>query len=303
MKKTLLFFGMVVFSACVSAQTTIFSETFGTTKTTRGNCPTVILGTTETGKYDPLKNEQYTDHDWSPNSHVWNNGIAYSQTSAVTSSVDACDNAGTSLNIRADYPSNMIGSSGNGNLSFCANTANSFTISGINTQNYKNIVLSFAILGLNNADAMQLRLQYDNGEGFTDIGQNQIGSLSTVGLNWLQVNNIILPAGSIFSLKFSTPITNPLNKNNPVEIRIDDIKITGTAITTSEDDLFLANNHKVVVSNPTITLEGFTSGDIEIYTFQGKRVFFSEFKETIQPQLSKGLYIIRIGNFRQKISW
>lgn len=302
MKKTLLFLGLVVFSAYISAQTTIFSETFGTTKITRGNCPTVTPGTTEAGKYNPLKNEQYTDHDWSPNSHVWNNGISYSQTSTITSAA-ACDNAGTSLNIRADYPSSITGSSGNGNLSFTASTTNSFTITGINTQNYKNIMLSFAILGLNNADAMQLRLQYDNGEGFTNIGQNQIGSLSTVGLTWLQVNNISLPAGSIFSLRFSTPITNPLNTNNPVEIRIDDIKITGIAITTSEDELFLANNHKVVVSNPTITLEGFTSGDIEIYTFQGKRVFFSEFRETIQPQLSKGLYIIRIGNFRQKISW
>jgi len=59
----------------------------------------------------------------------------------------------------------------------------------------------------------------------------------------------------------------------------------------------------VVVSNSTITLEGFTNGDIEIYTFQGKRVFISEFKDTIQPQLARGLYIIRIGNFRQKISW
>ena len=302
MKKTLLFLGLVVFSAYISAQTTIFSETFGTTKITRGNCPTVTPGTTEAGKYNPLKNEQYTDHVWSPNSHVWNNGISYSQTSTITSAA-ACDNAGTSLNIRADYPSSITGSSGNGNLSFTASTTNSFTITGINTQNYKNIMLSFAILGLNNADAMQLRLQYDNGEGFTNIGQNQIGSLSTVGLTWLQVNNISLPAGSIFSLRFSTPITNPLNTNNPVEIRIDDIKITGIAITTSEDELFLANNHKVVVSNPTITLEGFTSGDIEIYTFQGKRVFFSEFRETIQPQLSKGLYIIRIGNFRQKISW
>jgi len=302
MKKTLLFLGMVVFSACISAQTTIFLETFGTPKTTRGNCPILVPGTTEAGKYNPLKDEQYNDHYWSPNSHVWNNGIAYSQTSVVTNA-GTCDNAGTSLNIRADYPSSITGSSGNGNLSFNASTTNSFIISGINSHNYKNITLSFGILGLNNADAIQLRIQYDNGTGFTDIGQNQIGSLSTAGMTWLQVNNISLPAGSIFSLKFSTPITNPLNTNYPVEIRIDDIKITGTAISTSDDDLFLGNNHKVVVSNPTITLEGFTSGDIEIYTFQGKRVFFSEFRETIQPQLYKGLYIIRIGNFRQKISW
>jgi len=302
MKKTLLFLGMVVFSACVSAQTTIFLETFGTTKTTRGNCSTVVSGTAEVGKYNPLKDEQYTDHDWHPNSHVWNNGIAYSQTSVATVA-GTCDNAGTSLNIRADYPSSITGSSGNGNLSFTASTANSFTISGINTQNYKKVMLSFAILGLNTADAIQLKLQYDNGSGLTDVGQNPIGSLNTDKMTWLQVNDIPLPTGSIFRLKFSTPITNPLNTNNPVEIRIDDIKIIGTAITTSDDDIFLNNNQKVVVSNPTITLEGFTRGDIEIYTFQGKRVFLSEFRETIQPQLSKGLYIIRIGNFRQKISW
>ena len=301
MKKTLLFFGMVVFSAFISAQTTIFSETFGTTNATRGTCTSVAIpGTAETGKYDPLKNEQYTDHDWTSNSHVWNSGIAYSQTSATTTR--ACDDAGTTLNIRADNPSSLVNASGDGNLYFNANTTNSFTISGINTLNFKNITLSFEIYGKNKADVNQLKLQYDNGSGFTDIGQNQIGSLNQTKATWLQIDDIILPAGSNLSLKISTPNTNPQNANASVEISIDDIKIVGTAISSWRSNE-IGNNQKVVVSNSTITLEGFTNGDIEIYTFQGKRVFISEFKDTIQPQLARGLYIIRIGNFRQKISW
>jgi len=111
-------------------------------------------------------------------------------------------------------------------------------------------------------------------------------------------------ANSNFSIRFSTPNYNTLDvsgTNELPEIRIDDIKITGTATTTSVNSLN-SENRKVVASNATITLVGFTTGNVEIYNTQGKKVFASELKETIQPQLAKGLYIVRVGDFRQKIS-
>jgi hypothetical protein len=303
MKKiTLLLIVITAFTICTNAQTTIFSETFGTTKATRDGCTSVsVPGTAETGKYDPQKNELYTDHDWSGDSHVWNDGIAYSQTSATTTSVGACDDSGTTLNIRTNNPSTLTGASGNGNLYFNANITNSFTISGINTANYSNISLSFEIYGKNKADVTLLKLQYDNGAGLTDAGTTQITALSTTKQTWLSVTGITLPAASGLSLKFSTPNTNSTNSSAPIEIRIDDMKIAGTSTSTSTSSLN-ADNHKLTVSNSGIKLEGFTSGNIEIFNIQGRKVFSSMLKETIQPKLANGLYIIRIGDFVQKIS-
>jgi len=95
------------------------------------------------------------------------------------------------------------------------------------------------------------------------------------------------------SIRFSTP--------NLGEIRLDDITITGTTLFTQVNSP-IPDSRKLTVANSTITLEGSFSGNVEIYNFQGKKVFTSELKETLHPQLARGLYIIRIGDFRQKIS-
>jgi len=300
MKKiTLILVGISIFTGFVNAQTTIFSETFGTTKVTRDACISVAVpGTAELGKYDPQKNELFTDHDWSTDSHVWNNGIVYSQTSAIITQ-NACDSSRTSLNIRSNNPSiTYSGASGNGNLYFNANINNSFTISGINTLNYTNISLSFGVYGKNKSDVTFLKLQYDNGSGLTTVGATQIAGLSTTKATWILVSGITLPAASNLSLTFSTPT---LNGTAPIEIRIDDIKIIGTAASTLVNSLN-SDNRKVSVSNSAITLDGFTSGSVEIYNLQGKRVFTAQVQKSVQPELPKGLYIVRIGDFRQKIS-
>jgi len=104
---------------------------------------------------------------------------------------------------------------------------------------------------------------------------------------------VTLPSANNLLLKFSTP--------NVGEIRIDDIKITGTATATSVKTIN-PDNRKVTASNSTLKLDGFTSGNVEIYNTQGKRVFTSVLKQTIETQLAKGLYIVRVGDFRQKIS-
>ena len=306
-KTTLLFLAIFALTITASAQDIIFKETFGTTQPTRGTCTSVTVpGTAETGKYDPQKNEQFADHLWTSDSHVWNTGVAYSQTSATTANAGACDDTGTTVNIRSNKPSTYNGASGDGNLYFNANILNSFTITGINTLNYENVSLSFGIYGKNKADVTLLKLQYNIGSGLTETGATQIGALSTTKDTWSTISNIILPSNTSLSLTFYTPNTNPLNLllgvPQPIEIRIDDIKITGTLKIADGNLQVTTDNRKLTVSNATMTLKGFTTGNVEIYNIQGKRVFISELKETIQPQLSKGLYIVRIGDFRQKIS-
>jgi len=297
-KTTFLFLGITLLSVGIRAQTTIFLETFGTTKTSRDGC---VSGTT-TGLYDATKCESYADHDWSADSHVWNSGIVYTPVSTATTV--SCDDAGTTLNVRTNNPSTYTGASGNGNLYFNADLTNSFTISGINTLNYDNINLSFGIYGKKKYDVTYIKVQCNYGSGFTDIATTQIAGLTTTKTTWLTVSNVSVLANSNFSIRFSTPNYNTLDvsgTNELPEIRIDDIKITGTATTTSVNSLN-SENRKVVASNATITLVGFTTGNVEIYNTQGKKVFASELKETIQPQLAKGLYIVRVGDFRQKIS-
>ena len=280
MKKiTLLILGVAALSVGVSAQTTIFKETFGTPTT--------------------MKGENIVNHVWDNASTT---GIAYSWTRVDPVSPDTVG----SLNIRSNNPSDSIPilglstASGLGNLYFNANVINSFTVSGINTSNFNNVSLSFMIYGKNKSDVTLLKLQYDSGSGLTDLGT--FTGLSTKKATWQTVSGLTLPASTSLSLKFSTPTTNSASGTAvPLEIRIDDIKITGTATPTLVNVLN-QDNRKVIASNATITLDGFTSGIVEIYNTQGKRVFTSEIKETIQPQLARGLYIVRIGDFRQKIS-
>ena len=300
MKKIkLLLAGIIVFTSFTNAQTTIFKETFGTTQTSRGTCTTVAIpGTAEVGKYDPQKNEQYVDHVWSTDSHIWNDGVVYTQTSVATANPGACDDTGTTLNIRTNNPSTFTDASGNGNLYFNANINNSFSINGLNTLNYSNINLSFRVYGKNKSDVTLIKLQYNNGSGLTDLGVTQIAALSTTKATWLAVTGITLPASTNLNLTFSTPT---LNGTAPTEIRIDDIKITGISNISSVNSMN-ADKRKVLVSNSTLTFKGFTTGNVEIFNTQGKKVFNSTFKECISTGLTNGLYILKIGDFRQKIN-
>ena len=281
MKKiTLLFLGITALTFSAKAQTTIFSETFGTPTT--------------------MKGENIVNHVWD---NSVSTGITYSWICVDPVSPDT---VGT-INIRSNNPSDSIAvgglstASGLGNLYFNANVTNSFTISGIKTSDYTDISLSFMIYGKNKSDVTLLKLQYDSGSGLTDVGADQISALSTKKATWLTVTGLTLPSASNLSLTFSTPDLNSANKSLPIEIRIDDILITGTSTATLVKTIN-PDNRNVTTFNSTIKLDGFTSGIVEIYNTQGKRVYTSVLKETIEPQLAKGLYIVRVGDFRQKIS-
>jgi len=283
-KNTLFLISFSVLTLIANAQTTVFKETFGTPTTQKG--------------------ENIVNHVWD---NAASTGITYSWTRVDPAGTDTVG----SINIRTNNPSDslVIGglatASGHGNLYFNAKTTNSFTISGINTASYNNINLTFMTYGKNKADVTLLKLQYDSGSGLIDAGTTQIAALSTTKGTWQTLSNITLPASSSLTLKFSTPTTNSLNLvagvAQPIEIRIDDVKITGTSVLSALNSL-KAENSRIKVLNSTLSLKEFTSGNIEIYNIQGKKVFTSDFKETIKPLLAKGIYIIKIGDYKQKIS-
>ena len=291
MKKiTLLFLGIAALTITANAQDIIFKETFGTTLANRDGCVTGTLSS----QYDASKCEKYADHVWDASSHVWNSGIVYTPVSRVTT--NDCDSSGTTLNIRTNNPSSYTNASGNGNLYFNSNTTNSFTISGISgivNNTYERYTLSFGIFGKNAGDSKKIIVQYsDNGGALTNIAVTNIAALTSAKGKWEFISEVIVPVSNNLSIKFSTPTSG--------EIRIDDVTIIGSLSTLNKN--LNTDNRKLTVSNSIITFTGFTTGNVEIYNTQGKKVFTSVLSETIQPQLSKGFYIVRVGDFRQKIS-
>ena len=276
MKKTTLLF-LAIFALTITgiAQDIIFKETFGTPSTPKGE--NII-------------------------NHVWDNlaatGITYSWTRVDPFGTDTVG----SINVRSNNPSDSLAikgvatASGHGNLYFNSNATNSFTISGISGisgQSYDRYTLSFGIFGKNAGDSKKMVVQYSNNGGeLTNLAVADIAALASAKGKWEFISGVIVPASNNLSVKFSTPTLG--------EIRIDDVILFGE-LSTAVNNLN-PENRKLTVSNATMTLKGFTTGNVEIYNIQGKRVFTSELKETIQPQLSKGLYIVRIGDFRQKIS-
>lgn len=300
MKKiTFILISILAFTGSANAQTTIFKETFGITKTNRDGCTNVAVpGTAEAGKYDPSKNENYLAHDWNDSTHVWNAGVAYAQTSAATATAGACDAAETTLNIRTNNPSSYTGASGNGNLYFNANQTNTFTIRGINSHNYTNISLSFAVYGKNKSDVTFLKVQCDTGTGLADIATTQIAALSTTKATWLTVTGATLPTSDSLLLKFSSP---NLNGTAPIEIRIDDVKVTGT-LNVSSVNTTNVDTRKLYMTSSGLSFNGFTDETVQIFNTQGKRVYSAQVRDLIQTNLPTGLYIVKAGNFTQKIN-
>jgi hypothetical protein len=268
MKKiSIFFFGMTVLVLSANAQSKIFSETFG--------------------KPSDSKNEII-------DSHVWDNGAPVSYSWTQVSGTPGSLNVRTSGTLSNDPSKGYASASGSGNLYFNGDITNSFTIKNITTSDYTNIQLSFGIIGSKTAgDAKKLKVEYStNSTDFTQIAVSNLNNLNATITNWEVISGVSLPAASNLSLKFSTP--------NAGEIRLDDIIISGTSNSTSVNSLS-SDARKIIVSNSTIILTGFTTGQLDIYNILGERVFTSELKETIQPQLPTGIYVVKIGNFIQKI--
>ena len=101
------------------------------------------------------------------------------------------------------------------------------------------------------------------------------------------------------SVRFSKNTKN--NSFRKLHDRMNDLNtiIQNVKIENEKTSQFL----QTVVDHVDIGLLSFDdNGNIEIYNIQGKKVFTSDFKETIKPLLAKGIYIIKIGDYKQKIS-
>ena len=196
MKLILNFVFFLFVSLTTLGQTTIFSENFGTPVQVGGLWPTA---------------SSYTGFQ--------NYGIQ-----TYTGNAD----------FRTTVPSTTYpGASGNGNM-FITNTLNtSCTISGINTTNYTNICLQFAILKTTNgSNGSHLAVEYSvDGVVWTALSFN-LGTGSGSSNVWIYIQPTCSTCGTS-----GLPSTNNLKLRfrmatvaTGLQFRIDDVKIIGTPI-------------------------------------------------------------------------
>ena len=243
----------------MSAQETkvIFSENFGT--------PT------------SEKDEAVTDH-------VWNN----------SSTMYSWSNA-EDINVRNNKPSEGYeGASGDGNLYFNEKPV-SFTISGINTQGYGKIILSFGIFGKDAGAAKQMIISYrdNNGDSIFIADTKDLGLAAAKGTWELISSGLSLPASSNLSISFAS-----YEGDAKAEIRIDDVIIKGTqtasGITATEATV------NIYADGQTLRLEGISPTDfVSVYSISGNKVLEVPAAATIQTNLPQGIYLVKAG---QKIT-
>lgn len=212
MKKVLLL--LVAMTAAINSfaqeakEKTLFYESFGT--------PTSD------------KNEPLADH-------VWDNNPGTSIDFIVGENVDEITGDVTlALNVRSNNPSNYEGASGSGNLYFNNNKKNEITFSGINTSKTENNTLSFGVFGKGEDEFHYIdeitgdaettfRVKYYLGDDDLDgvrVDEATIGKIVTAAKTWYFISGIALPKHENLKIRFYA--------KKKCEVRIDDVKVTGT---------------------------------------------------------------------------
>ena len=186
-----------MFSLSTSAQTavTIFSEDFGTASST--------------------KSELIEDHVWETNS-----------SDMFSWTVD--DESVDGINVRNNNESDYEGASGSGNLYFKGKAT--FTISGINTAGYEDIVLTFGVFGKNEGDINAMTLTINDGTTETTVSLADMNLDATAG-TWSVATVSDIPATATLTLTFAST----LDAADDGGIRLDDITITGIKATDDGD--------------------------------------------------------------------
>jgi hypothetical protein len=109
--------------------------------------------------------------------------------------------------------SGYSGASAGGNI-FLGSGARSFQVSGINTLGYTGLTLSFGLITSSVTNTLALEVS-DDGVNYTPL------SFTPVGTSWQLITaSGTIPATANLRIRFS--------KNNTTQIRVDDIKISGT---------------------------------------------------------------------------
>ena len=172
-----------------------------------------------------------------------------------------------------------------------ANPVKTATISGINTLDFENLVLSFGHQKSTNASTNELLFEVsEDGTNFTPLSYVRAAGNSL----WAYITATgNIPSTATLSIR----ITNPLNSN--VGFRVDDIKLVGTpkALAVSNTNKTKFNVFPTVVNNGVffVTSDSNATKNVKIYDQTSKLVISTKtVKEVNVAQLTKGIYIVTV---------
>jgi len=166
-------------------------------------------------------------------------------------------------------------------------------ISNIPAAGYTNLKLSFEVAAnsTTNSDANKVAV-FVNGTQITGIQSQTFSAINT----FIPVNGLSIPSANQITLKFEYTATS-----NTIGYRLDNFKIVGDRVTgvnnPSEDAL------QAFVSGKNLMIQNAVAGSkVEIYSALGSKVQTSTLEDgkVSLDNLSKGLYVVRIGKKAQK---
>lgn len=206
------------------------------------------------------------------------------------------------LNVRSNNESDYDGASGSGNLYLQG--AASFTITGIDTDGYENLKLSLGVFGKNDAATNTENLgketladvNYLKATCAADGGEPiEVADFSKLGLNqdgdcWDYVADIALAdEAKNLTLTFKAA----LEMDGDGGIRLDDIKVTGTKLSSGIENV-VSTEGSLYVNGRTISYNA-DGGHASVYSLEGSKVAEVKAGETVELGVSAGIYIIKAG--------
>lgn len=199
--------------------------------------------------------------------------------------------SGTSDVRNTTTSSGYAGASGTGNILFNA-SSDTFIISGIDTSGYTDIQLSLGHFKATSASSNELAISVStDGTNWTPLTYTRPTGNNTS--NWILVTPTgNIPSTSNLSIKFDSSV---FPATNPPQMRIDDIKLTGTPITLGTSNVNKAKN--VFIKNTSVGNEIFfgSKSEVRIFNVSGqliKTASVSENGALNVSDLQQGTYIV-----------
>lgn len=176
---------------------------------------------------------------------------------------------------------------------FPATKGSDLIISNIPAAGYTNLKLSFDVAtnAVASADANKVAI-FVNGTQITGIPSQTFSAINT----FISVNDLSIPSANQITLKFEYSATS-----NTVGYRLDNFKIAGDKLTGVNSPS--ADALQAFVSGKNLMIKNAVEGStVEIYSALGSKVQASTLEDgkVSLDNLSKGLYVVRIGKKAQK---
>ena len=199
--------------------------------------------------------------------------------------------SGTSDVRNTTTSSGYAGASGTGNILFNA-ASDTFIISGIDTSGYTDIQLSLGHFKASSALSNEVAISVStDGTNWTPLTYTRPTGSNTS--NWILVTPTgNIPSTSNLSIKFDS---SAFPATNPPQMRIDDIKLTGTIISLGTSNV---NKSKTTfIKNTSVGNEIYfgAKSDIKIFNMTGevvKTAAVSENQSLNVADLQQGAYIV-----------